>query len=107
MDLNVHFSLPVTWFGTKMTYSSPKKQGANENALIPFEEVIEQRLGSLAVPGLQNIYAAMFEHTTRASMKLTFGPQFHIEDPEPERPNPATLPRRGWTLPKVPWAMGP
>jgi hypothetical protein len=100
IEMNIYFSLPRTWFGQPTTYPSPKKNGALENALIPFAEVVGQRLASLDVSGIQDLYRAQIQHITRSpGAAITFPPGFALEEIERERPNPNPLPKRGWTLP--------
>lgn len=100
VELNVHFSLPRSWFGEQRKYPSPKKRGADENALIPFAEVTDQRLASLSRPGIEQFYRAQIRHITRSpNLVVTLPADFQLEEIETDRLDPDPAPRRGWTLP--------
>lgn len=105
VELNNQFSLPVSWFGEKQTYSSPKKKGHEEHALVPFDQVVAQRMGSLSRDGMINFYEAQLQHISRSPLELQMPSDFELEEIEAERPNPMELPKRKWRIPNPNWLL--
>jgi hypothetical protein len=52
LDLNKPFVVANSWLGKREKYKSPKRNGADEQALIPLAEVVALRFASLSVDGI-------------------------------------------------------
>lgn len=99
VDFNMTLTVPAWSLGEPRTYRSARKGGEEENALLPFEEVVEQRIVSLSPVGLKRVYEAKLRHLTRGVYELD---EPVIDPDDPDRPK-GPLPRRKWWLPYPPW----
>ena len=98
-DFNMTLTVPAWSLGEPRTYRSARKGGEEENALLPFEEVVEQRIVSLSPVGLKRPRGKKLRHLTRGVYELD---EPVIDPDDPDRPK-GPLPRRKWWLPYPPW----
>ncbi|HEX9243438.1 MAG TPA: hypothetical protein VF875_13435 [Anaeromyxobacter sp.] len=99
IDFNASFTVPAWVLGEGRKYRSARRGGAEENALIPFQEVFDQRLASLSQAGLKRLWEFKIRHLTRFEFELD-APD--LEEDDPSRPG-APLPSRPWRLPYPKW----
>ncbi len=87
------------WLGERRTF------GVSERCLTPFVEVVDTRLSSLSEEGVISLYRAMVRLDMRPAsiMEFSVAPEPSLFFVDPERPQRADLPRRGWAWPRPAW----
>jgi len=106
VDLDLQFSLQSDLLGRRDKFKSKAKGGVEERCLVPFVEVIDERIASLDREGIEKLYAASvlhLAHSNKTNVELSFTMSYAIFEDDPDRPQAADRPKRTWWWPRPLW----